>query len=682
MELHVDVETYCDLDLRDVGAHVYANHPSMRLLLISWAVGDDPIQTWAIPREARRCWYHPESDAYFWTEGSGELDENDPDAQLCVEVPILPYEFSTLAAQVVAYGGKLVAHNAAFERAILGALFPGQRWLDARHWRCTLVHALALAMPGHLDDLGDVLGCGRKLDSGKALIRKFCTPHAGGYRARTQREWDEFIAYNRQDVELERQVLSRFAVYPLRDEDWAHWALDQRINDRGVPIDVEFCRAAAEVAERNVAALADVSCARGVESLTSLPKLKAWLAEQGFELANLRADTIEAQLDDPETPVHVREVLAARIEMAGASVKKYRVAVEATDADGRARGLLQFWGARRTGRWSGRRIQIQNLPRGSIEDPTELFNARAVVRDGYEMCALLYPQVSDLLRSLVRTAICAPAGMTLVSADLASIESVMLAWASNCTPLLRVFVEGRDPYIDFATRLFGVPYDQVTKAMRKLAKPAVLGCGYGMSATGLQAYAAGMGVTLTADEAAKHVSLFRQTYPAIPRFWTAVEDAALSAMSAPGTRVTVPNAGAVPFAFFRQGSFLFLFLPSGRRLAYFRAGVDLNQWGHQQLTYDNGEGRRFRIGTRGAKLVENIVQAIARDVLVEGLERAELAGIQVVAHVHDEIVALAPAHAGTATLEALKTAMGHAPGWALGAPIRAAGWCGPVYRKD
>ena len=653
--IHVDVETYCDLDLREVGAHACASHPSMRLLLLSWAVDDGPVRTWQTP-----C--------------------RDPDPK---DPATFPVEFVELARQAVAYGGVLVAHNATFERAILSAIFgQGERWLDARHWRCTMVHALALAMPGDLDDLGDVLGCGRKLDNGRAMIRGFCTPHAGTYRARTPNEWAEFVAYNVRDVELEQAVHAKLEHYPLRKEDWAHWALDQRINDRGVPIDVEFCRAAAEVAERNMVVLADAARSLGVESLTSLPKLKAWLAEQGFQLEDLRADTVEAQLDDPETPEHVRQVLAARVEMAGASVKKYRVAVEATCADGRARGLLQFWGARRTGRWSGRRIQIQNLPRGSIEDPTELFNARAVVRDGYEMCAMLYPQVSDLLRSLVRTAICAPAGQTLVSADLASIESVMLAWAANCRPLLRVFHEGRDPYIDFATRLFDVPYAEVTKSMRKLAKPAVLGCGYGMSAGGLQAYAAGMGIALTEAEAAKHVALFRQVYAEIPAFWDAVEKAALYAMAAPGQLASVPSAGPTPFKFFRTGSFLFLYLPSGRRLAYFKPAVVQNQWGRPQLTYDNGEGRRVRIETRGAKLVENIVQAIARDVLVEGLERAEQAGVEIIAHVHDEIVALAPEHLGDATVDALKIAMGHAPEWTGGAPIRAAGWHGPVYRKD
>lgn len=641
MEVHIDIETFSVLEPSDVGAHVYAEHPSTRVLLLSWAVGSGPVRT--------------------YRAGDGLA---------------LPDEFLELVA---ARDTVFVAHNAAFERTVLRRFLPGN-WLEPCRWRCTMVHALALGLPASLDELGELLGLGGKTPGGTKLLRRFSTPALGGPWVQSEALWAEFITYNRRDVELEQLISARLSAYPLRDDDWAEWSMDQDINDRGVPIDVDFCKAAADVAEQNIAALVDTVRSMGIVNPGSTQQVHAWLQERGLHLDNLRAATIEDQLDDPETPAEIRTVLAARIELAGASVKKYQTAVASTSADGRARGLLQYWGARRTGRWAGRRIQIQNLPRGSIEDPTELVQARSVVRAGYAACSMLYPQVSDLLRSLVRTAICAPAGRTLVSADLASIESVMLAWASSCGPLLRVFSEGRDPYIDFATRLFNVPYERVVKSQRKLAKPAVLGCGYGMGAAGLQAYAQGMGIQLTMDEAQRHVSVFRTAYREIVDFWANIEAVAYAAVQNPGVDYVVKTPGE-PFRFRRMGSFLFLFLPSGRRLAYYRPAIEMGQYG-PELTYNTGDGPRMRVGTRGPKLVENVVQAISRDVLVEGLTRAVGNGVDVIAHVHDEIVAEANEGDGQAVLDMLLWCMAKAPSWAPHAPIRAAGWHGPVYRKD
>lgn len=634
--LHIDVETYSAADLPRVGAHAYARDPSTRLLLVAWAIDDGPI---------------------------GVVD-------ILHGEPFPP----ALRAGLMDPGTLKWAHNAAFERVILEQV--AGLACDPTQWRCTMVWALALGLPGGLDAVAEAVNAGeRKADPNKRLVRIFSTPAHGGPEAPANAPlWPEFVEYNRQDVATERAVHAKLSRWPVPDHEWALWGLDQRINDRGWPVDVPFVAAACTAAERAQAeAEAEAAELTGLANPNSRAQVLGWLQERGQDLDDLRAETVEALIAAPGTPAPVRQVLALRQEMAATSPAKYAVLARATCPDGRLRGTLQFHGAR-TGRWSGRLFQPQNLPRGTLS-AEEIPAARALVEAGdLDVVRACWGTVSGVLSSLVRSALRAPPGRQFVVADLASIESVMLAWAAESDYQLDLFRQERDPYIDFATRLFGVAYEDVTREQRNFAKPAVLGCGYGLGARGLAAYAQGFGLTLTEMDAARHVSLFREAYPAIPRLWARLEQAAFTAVA----DRTTTQAARCTLRY--DTGYLFLDLPAGRALAYPAPRLRTTR-GRTELVYSGREGKRMTVSTHPGKLVENIVQAIARDVLVAGLVRALVDGLDVVGHVHDEIVVEADAADATA-LPRLEHAMSKPLRWCPDAPIRAKGWAGEFYGKD
>lgn len=630
MKVHIDIETYSDISLPDVGAYRYAEDPSTELLLVSWAIEDGPVQTWDLV-----------------TAGdSGDLEDLMADPSV-----------------------EWWAHNAAFERVLLRRLLPGH-CPPIERWRCTMAWAHSLGLPAALDDLAAAVDSPMRKTEDKCFVKTMTTPIRGGYR-KHENLWPQFIEYNRMDVETEREVHRRLSRYPMPASEWTLWHLDQRINDNGLPIDLHFVKAADRMAQQAAREADHLIQTYGIDNPRSRDQVLAFLAEQGHAMPDLRKGTVDSVIAAGDLVAAADEVMRARREMTSASVRKYAKLLEATCGDGRMRGTLQFHGAARTGRWSGRLFQPQNLPRGSLKTDADIAQARELVLAGdAETIRLIWGDVAPVLASLVRSAIAAPDGCTLVSADFASIESVMLAWLADCKPLLQVFHTGKDAYKDFGTRLFGVAYDAITKPQRTISKPAVLGCGYGMGPPALVSYADGMGITLTIEEAERHVGAFRRAYPEIPRLWYATWDAVESAMEGQPS-----EAGRC--SWFTQGPFLRCSLPSGRCLSYYRPKLQDGRHG-MELSYDNGS--QGRVSTHGAKLVGNITQAVARDVLAHTL--LQLPRDRIVGHVHDEGILLVPESAGPKALATTLGIMGHAPPWCADAPIKAAGWHGKLYRKD
>jgi DNA polymerase len=517
-----------------------------------------------------------------------------------------------------------IAHNASFELALMSTL--GMIDFIPEQWRCTAVHALGLGLPGGLGAVAAELRLAeQKSDVGKALIRRFSmpprvpgTPQPGPEDGR----WFEFVEYCRQDVRTERAIAHHLeALRRLPDSEWALWHLDQRINQRGLPVDLALVRGAMAVdavnRERATEAVRDLT---GVANPGSRNQLLTWLASQEVTPDDLTAGTVKGLLSDDDLPERVREVLEHRQQLAASSTAKFEALARATGDDGRLRGTLKFNGAH-TGRWSGQLFQPQNLPRGNLS-AQDVETARAIVREGdIELLTLLYPNHSQVLGSLVRSTIIAPPGKMLVVADLSSIESVVLAWCAESQYLLDLFRDGRDPYKDFATRLFNIPYDQVTKQQRNLCKPATLGGGFGLGGPGLQAYAAGFGLVLSAEQAAEHVRIFRAAYPDIPTLWRELTQATSRAVAHPGQ---IYHAGRCRYHTGR--GYLWCELPSGRFLAYRepRVASTMTQWGErEQLSYLVREGKHLRVNTFHGKLTENCLSGATRVLTREGWRRLD-----------------------------------------------------------
>ena len=465
----------------------------------------------------------------------------------------------------------------------------------------------------------------------------------------------------------------------MTEREWQAWHLDAEINRRGLPIDLNLVQAAIAIdTENRDRLIARAMELMGIENPNSRDQFLGWLRGEEVEVDALRkADVTALRAGDLEP--HVREALEIRAELSKSSTKKYYALAGATGSDGRLRGCFQFNGAARTGRWAGRLFQPQNLPRGTIK-PDHIGTARAAVKIGdYDLLATIYESVSDVLVSCVRTAIAAPPGKALIVADYASIETVMIAWAAECPSLLDVFCSGRDAYKDMAARLFKIPYDRVSKDQRNYAKPIVLGCGYMLGAKGMIAYAKGYGVEMSEAEAQAAVAAYRDGYPEVVQFWRVLDAAARRAIENPGKIFK-----AARFRFKVEGDFLLLRLPSERKLAYYKPDINPDGRYGPEITY---MGRDYgntwdRIATHPGKICENIIQAVARDLLVEGLFHASGDPVlEIVGHVHDEILALADTD-DEGALDRLMDAMRTMPAWAADAPVGAAGWTGQFYCKQ
>lgn len=639
--LSIDIESYSDVDLSKCGVYKYASSPAFEILLFGYAVDGGDVRVVDLA-----------------------CGEQIPDEIL-----------SALSdASVTKW-----AFNAMFERVCLSN-FLGE-WLEPEGWRCTMVWAATLGLPLSLESAGVALGLEKqKLTEGKDLIRYFCVPckptKANGGRTRNRPEhdpekWKRFKAYNLRDVETEMQIQKRLSHFPVPDAIWEEYHLDQEINDRGIGVDMELVRQAiaidARSRERLTAAMRELT---ELENPNSVQQMKQWLADQGMETDTLGKKAVAELVKTAPEPL--REVLSLRQQLAKSSVKKYAAMENAVCADGRAHGMFQFYGANRTGRFSGRLIQLQNLPQNHMGDLAE---ARALVRSGnYEALSMLYEDIPDTLSQLIRTAFVPQDGRKLIVADFSAIEARVLAWLAGEKWVLEVFEKGGDIYCETAARMFHCRVEKhgENAELRQKGKQATLSCGYGGSVGALKAMGA-LEAGMTEEELQPLVDSWRAANPNIVRFWWDVDRAVKECVK---MRIPTETHG---LRFDYRSAMLFITLPSGRRLAYVKPRIGENQFGGESVTYMGVGGTKKweRLESYGPKFVENIVQGTARDILCYAMQT--LKNCAIVAHVHDEIIIEADRRM---SVEAVCEQMGRTPPWAKGLKLRADGYECEFYQKD
>lgn len=575
------------------------------------------------------------------------------------------------------------SYNSQFERICLSRLlgYPAGNYLAPASWRCSMVWASTLGLPRSLESVGAVLGLEKqKLTEGKDLIRYFCVPcrptKANGGRTRNLPEhdpekWERFKAYNLRDVETEMQIQERLSRFPVPDFIWEEYQLDQEINDRGIGVDMELVRQAiamdARSRERLTAAMRELT---ELENPNSVQQMKQWLADHGLETDTLGKTAVAELIKTAPEPL--REVLSLRQQLAKSSVKKYTAMENAVCADSRAHGMFVFYGANRTGRFSGRLIQLQNLYKNTMPD---LAQARALVRSGnYEALSMLYEDIPDTLSQLIRTAFVPQDGRKLIVADFSAIEARVLAWLAGERWVSEVFEKGRDIYCETAARMFHCRVEKhgENAELRQKGKQATLSCGYGGSVGALKAMGA-LEAGMTEEELQPLVDSWREANPNIVRFWWDVDRAVKDCIR---QRVPTETHG---LHFDYRSAMLFITLPSGRRLAYVKPRIGENQFGGESVTYMGVGGTKKweRLESYGPKFVENIVQGTARDILCYAMQT--LKNCSIVAHVHDEIIIEADRRMSVA---AVCEQMGRTPPWAKGLKLRADGYECEFYQKD
>lgn len=575
------------------------------------------------------------------------------------------------------------AFNANFERICLSRFlgYPTGGYLEPDSWKCSMVWAAYMGLPLSLEGVGAVLGLEKqKLTEGKDLIKYFCQPCAptksNGQRTRNLPEhaadkWLAFKRYNIRDVETEMSIQARLSKYPVPDSVWEEYHLDQEINDRGVGLDMKLVRQAIQMDGRSRSELTQaMKELTSLDNPNSVQQMKQWLADNGLETDTLGKKAVAELLKT--APPELQKVLTLRQQLAKSSVKKYQVMETAVCADGRARGMFQFYGANRTGRWAGRIIQMQNLPQNHLEDLSE---ARGLVRCGdFEALEMLYEDVPDTLSQLIRTAFVPQENRKFIVADFSAIEARVIAWLADEKWRQDVFAEGKDIYCASASQMFGVPVEKhgVNGHLRQKGKIAELALGYGGSVGALKAMGA-LEMGLSEDELPSLVSAWRQANPKIVQFWWAVDRAVMDAV----TRKTTTKTHGIIFS--ARNGMLFITLPSGRSLAYVKPKIGENRFGGDCITYEGigGTKKWERIDSYGPKFVENIVQATSRDILCYAMKTLRCCSI--VMHIHDEVVIEADRRM---SLQAVCEQMGRTPPWAKGLRLRADGYETDFYKKD
>ena len=617
MEISIDIESYSELDLRKVGLYKYAAHPSTEILMVAYRFGKGPMQIW-------------------------DMYDGDRPRDL-----ITALQDPTIIKK---------AFNAQFERVMFRDVWGID--VPAQQWRCIMVWAWYMAFSGGLGEVGRQMGLPQdqlKTKEGRRLIQKFSKPQPKNHKIRRHtrdtapEDWASFREYCTQDVVAEDAIEDQLVLHPVPDHIWEEWVIDQEINDRGVPVDLELIDAAVELDAWAKAELKDrMNAITGLANSNSRDQLMPWAEAHGVELKNLQKDYIERTVEKLD-PGPVRDVLDMRLQVSQTASAKWAAFQTAAQEDGRVRGMFSFGGAQRTLRWSGRIVQLHNMRRGSKDAPKL---AEAILQK--------FPVVHfcerpvDLLADAIRTAITAPEGKQLGVCDLGSIESRVLGCLSGCEAINSIFREGRDTYRAFGKEYFHKAEYDITSEERTFCKPAVLGCGYQLGRDGLIDYAEGYGVTLGGKEAQRLVDLFRAIYPEVPRMWewlvNAVKQTTLTGETMVGYGVSI----------WMDRTFLRIRLPSGRDLSYFRPQIRQVEtpWSIKARREAAEEGRDLparifrpaftymgrnqytnqwtRISTHGGKITENIVQAVARDVLMYHIRLMQ--GWSVVGHVHDEVI--------------------------------------------
>ena len=572
------------------------------------------------------------------------------------------------------------AFNAAFERVCLSRYlgYPTGEYLDPESWHCSMVWAATMGLPLSLEGVGAVLGLEKqKLTEGKELIKYFCQPclptKANGQRTRNRPfhapdKWGLFKRYNARDVEAEMGIQQKLSKFPVPPQVWEEYDIDQEINDRGVRIDMELVEQAIQMDARSRQELTDaMKRMTALENPNSVQQMKQWLSDNGMETDSLGKKVVAELLKT--APPELAEVLTLRQQLAKSSVRKYQAMEKTVCSDNRARGMFMFYGANRTGRFSGRNIQLQNLPQNHLPDLAE---ARALVRSGdFDAVKLLYEDVPDTLSQLIRTAFIPREGAQFLVADFSAIEARVIAWFAGESWRQEVFAKGGDIYCASASQMFKVPVEKhgINGHLRQKGKIAELALGYGGSVGAMGALEMG----LTDEELPQLVDAWRQSNPNIVKFWWAVDKAVMEAVR---YKHTTTDYG---LTFSCRSGMLFITLPSGRKLAYVKPKVGTNKFGGECITYEGiGSTKKWeRLDSYGPKFVENIVQATARDILCYAMRTLRCCSI--VMHIHDELVIEADPRM---SLDAVCEQMGRTPPWAKGLLLRADGYATPFYKKD
>ena len=574
------------------------------------------------------------------------------------------------------------AFNALFERTCLSRYLGV--YLSPVGWCCSMVWAATLGLPLSLEGVGAVLGLTKqKLAEGKDLIKYFCGPckptQTNNGRTRNlpchdPDKWEAFKRYNKRDVEVELAIKKRLAPFPVPADEWQNYWLDQRINDTGIELDRTLVQNAICCNSHfKEFALQRAQEITGLENPNSPIQMMGWLEAQGVAMETLTKEEVAMKIK--ETTGEMREALCLRLELARSSIKKYVAMENVVGQDGRARGLIQFYGANRTGRFAGRLIQVQNLPQNHLPDLAE---ARELVRSGnFDALELLYDSPSDVLKQLIRTAFIPRQGCRFIVADFSAIEARVIAWLAGETWRQKVFAKNGDIYCASASAMFHVPVEKhgVNGHLRQKGKIAELALGYGGSVGALKNMGA-LNMGLTEDELPAIVEKWRQASPNIVRYWWDVDRAVKQCI----TTRQPQRVGSVKFTL--EKGILFIQLPSGRRLAYVKPRIGVNKFGGDSVTYEGvGEQKKWmRLESYGPKFVENIVQATSRDLLVSSLRRLSHKGYRIVMHVHDEAVLEVPE--GESSVEEVCAIMAETPAWAEGLILNADGYECNFYKKD
>lgn len=641
--LAIDIETYSDIDLIRSGVYAYTASPKFQILLFAYSF-DDEVRVIDL--------------------ASGET---------------LPNEI------IVALEDENIiktAFNANFERVCLSKFL--NKKLSAKSWRCTAVQAASLGLPLSLDGVAQVLGLQKqKMKEGKDLIRYFSVPckptKSNGERTRNYphhslERWEVFKKYCAQDVEVEKAIRKKLERYPIINSEQKIYVLDQEINDRGVLIDTQLVEKAIECDNiHKEDTYAEAQKLTGLENPNSVIQLKQWLLENGVEVESLSKKSVADLAKDSEEDV--QRLLNLRAQLSKTSVKKYEAIERALCSDFRVRGLLQFYGANRTGRWAGRLVQVQNLPQNHIKDLTL---ARNLVKDGqFETLDMLFGNAPQVLSELIRTAFIPKENNRFIVSDFSAIEARVIAWLAGEQWRLDVFNSHGKIYEASASQMFKVPIEEITKTspLRQKGKISELALGYGGSVGALTAMGA-LDMGVKEEELQGLVTAWRQANPNITKLWWDIDKAAIKVVKEKSCEVV----GKIKI-YYERG-IMFITLPSGRNLSYIKPRLETNKFGREGITYEGmGATKKWeRIETYGPKLVENIVQAIARDLLAEAMINVDKKGYEIVMHVHDEIIVETPI--GKGSLKEVCDVMAITPEWAKGLPLRADGFECEYYRKD
>ena len=654
-KLMIDLETKSDVDITKAGVYRYADSPYFDILLFAYSVDDAPVKVVDLACGEQL----PEEILNALTDDRIQKHAfNASFERVCLSVWLRRN-----------YPERFISHGSPEDAC--------GNYLSPKAWRCTMVAAAYLGLPLSLAGVGAVLQLQQqKMSEGKALIRYFCVPydHANGIPvfhvpADAPEKWNVFRAYNQRDVETEQAIERRLSRFPVPEFVWQEYALDQTVNDRGIQVDLQLVQQAIRMdALTKDKLLQRMKALTNLDNPNSVYQLLGWLETQGYPSDSLGKAQVQELIKTAEEPV--RSVLELRLQLSKASVKKYQAMQNAVCSDGRARGMFQFYGANRTGREAGRIIQLQNLPQNHLPD---LEAARELVKSGnLEAVELLYEDVPDTLSQLIRTAFVPKPGYKFLVADFSAIEARVIAWLAGETWRMQAFAEGKDIYCASASKIFGVPVVKhgINGHLRQKGKVAELACGYGGSVGAMKQMG---GAEMSDAELKQLVTDWRNASPHIVQLWWDVERAALTAV-----REQLPTE-THGFQFSYESGFLFIRLLSGRRLAYVKPRIEPNRFGGDSITYEGiGTGRKWeRLETYSGKLVENLVQATARDLLFYSMQT--LSQYFIVGHIHDEIILECPKDT---KLEEICQQMARTPDWAKGLLLRADGYACQFYKKD